>query len=135
MAWLFLVFSYSSRSSSGLWNEIMEIYSSYMAILVIRWGCFVFQERDYYGSSWKCFINKTWDNNEWNDAINRKLLGRLSDVSNKHLKPCILCPWGYSDYVHMWVTNLFFFLIFLIFILLIHIFNNFYILGVGIILH
>ena len=47
------------------------------------------------------FIDKTCDNNEWNDAINSKLLGHLSEASNKYLKPCILCPWGCSDYVHM----------------------------------
>ena len=46
------------------------------------------------------FIDKTRDNNEWNDAINSKQLGRLIAASNKHLKPCILCPWGCSDYIH-----------------------------------
>ena len=46
------------------------------------------------------FIDKSKDNNIWNDDIDCMLLGRLRDTSNKYLMPCVLCPWGCSEYTH-----------------------------------
>ena len=46
------------------------------------------------------FIDKSKDNNDWNDDIDSMLLGRLRYTSNKYLMPCVLCPWGCSEYTH-----------------------------------
>ena len=46
------------------------------------------------------FLDKSKDNNDWNDDIDSMLLGRLRDTSNKYLMPCVLCPWGCSEYTH-----------------------------------
>ena len=46
------------------------------------------------------FIDKSNEINEWNREIGVMKLGNLRDVSNKLLMPCILCPWGCTEFLH-----------------------------------
>ena len=46
------------------------------------------------------FVDKSKDNKNWNDDITSMYLARLRDTSYKYLMPCILCPWGCSEYTH-----------------------------------
>ena len=38
--------------------------------------------------------------NKWDSDIESMKLSRLRDTSNKHLMPCVLCPWGCSEFYH-----------------------------------
>ena len=44
------------------------------------------------------FVDKTMDIIEMNEGIQSNLLARLAEVTNKHLLPTVLCPWGCSEY-------------------------------------
>ena len=46
------------------------------------------------------FVDKTNEMDEWNTDIESMSLSRLRDTSNKHLMPCVLCPWGCSEFLH-----------------------------------
>ena len=46
------------------------------------------------------FVDKTVEMNEWDSDIESMKLSRLRDTSNKHLMPCVLCPWGCSEFYH-----------------------------------
>ena len=46
------------------------------------------------------FVDKTVEMNEWDSDIESMSLARLRDTSNKHLMPCVLCPWGCSEFYH-----------------------------------
>ena len=44
--------------------------------------------------------DRTCEMNEWDSDIKSMGLGRLRDTTNKHLMPCILCPWGCTEFYH-----------------------------------
>ena len=46
------------------------------------------------------FVDKTIEMNEWDTDIESMSLARLQDTTNKHLMPCVLCPWGCSEFYH-----------------------------------
>ena len=46
------------------------------------------------------FIDKTLQMEEWDSDIDSMSLSRLRDTSNKHLMPCVLCPWGCTEFYH-----------------------------------
>ena len=46
------------------------------------------------------FVDKTVEINEWDSDIESMELSRLRNTSNKHLMPCVLCPWGCSEFLH-----------------------------------
>ena len=46
------------------------------------------------------FVDKTKEINEWDSDIESMSIARLRDTTNKHLMPCVLCPWGCSEFYH-----------------------------------
>ena len=46
------------------------------------------------------FVDKSKEIYEWNREIGVMQIGNLRDVSNKLLMPCILCPWGCTEFLH-----------------------------------
>ena len=46
------------------------------------------------------FKDNTQDTNEFNLNIKSHKLGDITSTINKHLIPKVLCPWGYSEYIH-----------------------------------
>ena len=88
--------------------EFQRIYGSRLwQFLPITWRFWWLEEASRYfqdnislHNPESLFIDKTREINEWDQEIDSKNIGRLRDVSNKLLMPCVLCPWGCTEFLH-----------------------------------
>jgi hypothetical protein len=60
----------------------------------------LFNDRISLDSPEPIISDRTCEMNEFESDIKSMNLGRLRDTTNKHLMPCILCPWGCTEFYH-----------------------------------
>ena len=61
---------------------------------------FIFKYRNISLEFPKCIIiDRSYEKDEWTSDIESQLLPRIASACNKYMLPCILCPWGCTEYV------------------------------------
>ena len=60
----------------------------------------LFNDRITLDSPTPIISDRTCETNEFDSDIKSLQLGRLRDTTTKHLMPCVLCPWGCTEFYH-----------------------------------
>ena len=45
-------------------------------------------------------MDRTRNLETWNEGIKSQKLSSIADVCNRFILPNVLCPWGFSEFIH-----------------------------------